>query len=99
MTKAAGNPAGRVVRLSLGATTKAELDWRRRMLRVYCASGEVTVSMLLEPDMLGDYAGRSGSLAIATWMVVELRCSSEEAMELVDAIGSRAMSDFVFTDQ
>jgi hypothetical protein len=55
--------------------------------------------MLLEPGMLGDYAGRSGSLAIATWMVVELRCSPDEAVELVEAIGPRVMSDFVFTDQ
>ena len=99
MTKAAGNPAGRVVHLSLGATTKAELDWRRRMLRVHCASDEVAVCMLLEPGMVGDYTGRSGSLAIATCMVMELRCSPEEAMELVDAIGPRAMSDFVFIDQ
>ncbi len=99
MAKATENPAGRVVHLSLGATTKAELDWRRRMLRVHCASGEVAVCMLLEPGMMGDYAGSSGSLAIATRMVVELRCSPEEAMELVDAIGPRAMSDFVFTDQ
>ncbi|MEQ5842912.1 hypothetical protein N0A02_25990 [Paraburkholderia acidicola] len=98
MSKAAGSPEGHVVHFSLGASAKAELDWRRRMLCLRCASGEVTLSMQLEPGMLGDYAGRSGSLAIAAWMVVELRCSPEEVMELVHAIGPRVMSDFVFTD-
>ena len=99
MSKAAGNRAGRVVHLRLGAGAEAELDWRRRMLSLHCVCGEVTLRMLLEPGMLGDYAGRSGSLAIATWTVVELRCSPGEAVELVDAIGPRVMSDFVFTDQ
>lgn len=99
MSKAAGNAAGRIVHLSLGAGAQAELDWRRRMLCVHCASGDVTLRMLLEPGMLGDYARRSGSLAIATWMVMELRCSPGEAMELVEAIGRRVLPDFVFTDQ
>jgi len=99
MTKPAENPAGRVVRLSLGADADAELDWHRRMLCVHCASGEVTLKMLLEPGILGDYAGRPGSLALATWMVMEVRCTPEDAMELVAAIGPRVMSDFVFTNQ
>ena len=99
MSKAAGNRAGRVVHLRLGAGAEAELDWRRRMLSFHCVCGEVTLRMLLEPGMLGDDAGSSGSLAIATWMVVALRCSPGEAVELVDAIGPRVMSDFVFTDQ
>jgi hypothetical protein len=98
MSKAAENRTGRVVHLRLGAGAEAELDWRRKMLSLHCASGEVTLRMLLEPGILGDYARRSGSLAIATWTVVELRCSPEEALELADAIGPRAMSDFVFTD-
>lgn len=98
MSKVTGNPAARVVHLKLGASAEAEVDSHGGMLRLRCASDGVTFRMLLEPGMQGDYAGRSGSLAIATWMVVELRCSPEEAVELVNAIGPRAMSDFIFTD-
>ncbi|MFT4439258.1 hypothetical protein ACMX25_38685 [Caballeronia sp. 15715] len=99
MSKAAENPTRRNIRLSLGADAEAELDWHREMLCVRCASGKVTLRMLLEQGIVGDYAARSGSLALATWMVVEVRCSPEDAMELVEAIGPRVMSDFVFTEQ
>jgi hypothetical protein len=98
MSNAAENPAGRVVRLNLGADAVAELDWGRRVLCIQCASGELMLKMRLEPVILGDYAGSSGSLALATWMVMKLQCSPEDAIRLVETIGPRVMSDFVFTD-
>src|SRR5260370_39919984 len=99
MSKVAENPARRSIRLCLGADAEAELDWHREMLCIRCASGKVTLRMLLEPGILGDYGSRFGSLALATRMVVEVRCSPEDAMDLVEAIGPRVMSDFVFTEQ
>lgn len=98
MSKVTENRVGRVVHLNLGVGATADVDWHRGMLSLHCVSGEVTLRMRLEPGMLGDYAGRSGSLAIATWMVVEVRCTPEDAMELATAIGPRVMSNFVFTN-
>lgn len=86
------------IRRPLGEFLSATLPDNDEIFSVQCKACGLAVRLLLNPDTEVCFHVTRSCLSIAAWMVVDLPCTPDEALELVTAIGPRRMPRFTIVD-